>query len=95
MAATVFPAPVPLQPHKAAVEAARIAVTQTNAKLEREARAAGAGTVRLVATSGFVVVDDPDQPEGRVVEAGQEFTVTRADLPRFIGRGMPVVPAEG
>lgn len=95
MAATVHPAPVPLPTPEAAAEAARILVQRQQEKQAREARAAGPGTVTLVATTSFVIVDNPDQPEGRVVEAGQEFTVTKADLPRYAGRGMPLVSAAG
>lgn len=95
MAANPFPAPVPMVPHEAAAEASRILVQRQQEKLAREARAAGPGTVTLVATSSFTIVESADQPEGRVVEAGQEFTVTKAELPRYVGRGMPVVPAEG
>lgn len=95
MAATPFSAPVPMVPHEAAAEASRILVQRQQEKLAREARAAGPGTVTLVATSAFTIVESADQPEGRVVEAGEEFTVSRADLPRYVGRGMPVVPAEG
>ena len=45
--------------------------------------------VTLVATAGFTIVEDPDKPEGRVVQAGEEFTVAASDLPRYLGRGVP------
>ncbi|MBP0445010.1 hypothetical protein J8J14_09480 [Roseomonas sp. SSH11] len=80
---------VPMVPHDAAHEAARILVQQQKWKEEREAAAAGTGSVTLVAITDFTVVDNPDQPEGRVVHAGDEFTVSLADLPRYAGRGMP------
>ena len=45
--------------------------------------------VTLVATASFTFVDDPDKPEGRAVQAGEEFTVAASDLPRYLGRGVP------
>ena len=95
MAATPFPAPVPLPPQHVALEAARIAVQRQNEAIEREARAAGEGSVTLVAITSFTIVDTPDKLEGRVVNAGDEFTVSLADLPRYAGRGLPMVDAAG
>ena len=45
--------------------------------------------VTLVATASFTLVDDPDKPEGRVVQRDEEFTVAASDLPRYLGRGVP------
>lgn len=53
-----------------------------------DAARAAAGTTELVATASFQIVDDPNQPEGRVVQAGQRFTVSNFDLPKYAGRGV-------
>jgi len=88
MAMPPSPAPVSLPPENAAaLEGARAAARRLTATLEREARAAGPGSITLVAITSFTIVDDPDRPEGRAVNAGEEFTVSLADLPRYAGRG--------
>ena len=54
-----------------------------------DAARAAAGTTELVAIASFMIVDDPNQPEGRVVQAGQRFTVSNHDLASYAGRGVP------
>jgi hypothetical protein len=93
MTPTVQPVPLPLSPEEAQRQAVlagtQRAVEIQKAKEAREAAAAGPGTVTLIAIADFTIEGEPDYPDGRVVHAGDEFTVTKADLPRYAGRGMP------
>jgi hypothetical protein len=57
-------------------------------KQARDAAKAPQGEVTMIATSDFTMVTD-EQPDGKVIRAGQEFSVSKADLPRFEGRGRP------
>ncbi|OJW26371.1 MAG: hypothetical protein BGO51_13610 [Rhodospirillales bacterium 69-11] len=52
-----------------------------------DAQRAKSARVKLIATTGFTIVDD-EHPEGRVIEMGQEFEISEFDLPRYIGRGL-------
>jgi hypothetical protein len=79
----------------AAQAAHQRAAENQKAKEEREAKAAGSGSVTLIATVDFTIVSDPAKPEGKVIRAGQEFTVAKADLPRFEGRGRPKNAEDG
>jgi hypothetical protein len=80
---------LPPLPDEAVRQAYAMGVQRQKEKEAREAAAAGPGSVTLIATTSFTIVGSPDEPEGRVINAGDEFTVGLADLPRYIGRGMP------
>ncbi|MBN8906110.1 MAG: hypothetical protein BGO51_06480 [Rhodospirillales bacterium 69-11] len=54
---------------------------------EHDTARAAAPRVLLVATTAFTLVDD-ENPDGRVVNMGEEFEVSEFDLPRYIGRGL-------
>ncbi|MBP0446714.1 hypothetical protein J8J14_18210 [Roseomonas sp. SSH11] len=84
---------LPPLPDEAVRQAHALGVQRQKEKEAREAAAAGPGSVTLIATTSFTIVGNPDEPEGRVVNAGDEFTVSRADLPRYAGRGMPKAEA--
>lgn len=47
--------------------------------------------VTLMAVTSFTIFGEEDHPDGRVVNAGDEFEVSEFDLPRFIGKGHPKV----
>lgn len=53
-----------------------------------DAARAAAGMTTVVAIAGFTIVDDPETPEGRVVNYGDELQVSMFDLPRYAGRVM-------
>ncbi|MBI0434000.1 hypothetical protein [Roseomonas sp. KE0001] len=60
-------------------------------RISREADAmdrarAAAPRITLVAITGFTIVDDL-HPDGRIVEAGDEFTIADVDLPLYAARG--------
>lgn len=57
---------------------------------KHDAARAAAGTTTLVATCGFTIVDE-ENPDGRVINPGDEFTISDFDLPRYRGRGLPRV----
>lgn len=47
--------------------------------------------VTLMAVTAFTIFGEEDHPDGRIVNAGDEFEVSEFDLPRFIGKGHPKV----
>ncbi|MFZ6761313.1 hypothetical protein [Pseudoroseomonas sp. WGS1072] len=55
---------------------------------ERDRARAASPRITLVAITGFTIVDDL-HPDGRIVEAGDEFEISEVDLPLYSARGMP------
>lgn len=73
------------------VSEADAARARERAQLSRQLAAhddarARVGRTILVAVTSFTIVDD-ENPDGRVIEIGQEFEVSLFDLPRYLGRG--------
>lgn len=75
-----------------------IVKTQADAALENQqklnkerldkddARRAKEGKVTMVCVTPFQMVEDPTQPEGRTVQAGEELEVAASDVHAYTGR---------
>lgn len=74
----------PPSPGEAHMQNAHAAIQRQHA--EDDAARAQAGTTTLIATRGFTLVTDED-PRGRIVQAGEEFTVSDFDLEHFLTIG--------
>jgi len=65
---------------------------QLRERLARDdAHRAGARKVTLVCISAFTLVEDPGEPEGRVVRPGEEIEVPACDVETYRGRAAPRV----
>lgn len=94
-AAAPAPAATPLPVHAAWMQPTtqQIADARERATIERmfqahDAARAAAPMVKLTAVVSFTVVDDGN-PDGRVVNMGDEFEVSEFDLPKYLGKGLP------
>lgn len=54
---------------------------------KNDAARAAAPQVTLVCVAPFTIVDD-ENPDGRVINRGDEFTISEFDLPRYLGKGL-------
>ncbi len=84
--------PIPATPYMMQPTAEQLVRERENAHLTRllashDAARAAAPQVTLICVAAFTIVDD-DHPDGRVVNRGDEFTISEFDLPRYLGKGL-------
>ena len=79
--------PYMMQPTPQQLLAIRDQSFMDNLHRNNDAARAAAPQVTLVCVAPFTIVDD-ENPDGRTVNRGDEFTVSEFDLPRYYGRGL-------